>query len=146
MACNNARKQHVPFDELFPILCLLSWSKRGRLYYFSMLAFILAEPANISLCTLSFCIPPIAISLFLFNAFALVRFFQVDLCVSLPWSPTSGNSTSIDLDCSCSYIANTVSELFRLTFPHLKETFQNVVWGYTSVINGETSSDLVPKS
>ena len=50
-----------PFRSTFSvILCLRSWSRRGRLCRLSTLTVIVAEAANISLCTLSFCFPLIA--------------------------------------------------------------------------------------
>ena len=50
------------------ILYLRSWSRRERLCFLYTIALIVAEAASISLCTLSFCFPLIALSHSALNA------------------------------------------------------------------------------
>ena len=102
----TATSERFPFQRTFPVaLCLRSWSKRGRLCYFSTL-------------TVIFCFPLMAFSRFPFDAdifpflslnrhscfnsfFPNLKNSCPDLLIymSLPWSSTSDNSASCCLIC-----------------------------------------------
>ena len=93
----------------FLILCLRSWSRRGRLCWLSTLIFSVAE-TWVSSWTLSFCSPLVAFSHFPFNAdifpFWLLTSIPVsiravwsfDRCVFLPESSIFDSWASLDFD------------------------------------------------
>ena len=65
----TATSERFHFRRTFPVVSSLRfWSKRGRLCCFSTFILIVAKTASFFFCTLSFCFPLIASSLFPVNA------------------------------------------------------------------------------